>query len=121
MIYVTYLTLLVWLLYYTLYEVSLHHTNKKVKSEGKTVVPDLLVLSAIRYKCAWIAFVLLAIIITIGNLLVISYTRWYVLGINLIVLIFYPVLVYIVFYVISKYLIAKAKRVEIKNKLKDNE
>lgn len=121
MIYVTYLTLLVWLLYYTLYEVSLHHTNKKVKSEGKTVVPDLLVLSAIRYKCVWIAFILLAIIVTIGNLLVNSYTWWYILGINLIVLTFYPVLIYIVFYIVSKHLIAKAKRVELKNKLKDNE
>lgn len=121
MVYVTYLGIFVWLVYYSIYEYTLHHTDKKVKERGQVVAPDLLVLSAIRYKCAWGAFIVSAILISVANFITPSYPLLYVIGVNLLEIMLLPIFIYIIFYFSAKYLISRAKKEKLKIKLNEKD
>lgn len=112
----------IWIIYYTIYEVLLHHKDKTARKDNHQVPPDLLTLSGIRYKSAWGAYLLLILLASIVNYTTLdNINTKYLIGINILELIIMPVVIYIVFYLVAKYLIGRAKRENIRHKLDETE
>lgn len=114
----TYGGAILWIIYYTLYEVLLHHKDKVARRDNNQVPPDLITLSGIRYKAAWGAFIIILIVVSIANYFTLhNINLKYLIGVNALELAIMPVLIYIVFYVVAKFLISRAKREELYHKL----